>query len=478
MPEREGFLQWVADTYGEQALQDWIQRGWLNPQYPDMWMRSDLYSEWQTAGSPSRDVVVPAPAPSFVPPAYPYAGIESLSGAQTSGARIEDALSGLQSLEELWITIQSWLDGGYISKADAADLFDSQSLRIAYLSVPEEVQKELQQFTSEVDLAGRINRLGLDKDTSDALYEGILRETSDLGIQEMKNRGAISKALEGAREQVSSQTLKGLTKKYTEPNAMYLADEVENVIAQEKQKFQGELTKMQEKNQIDQLYFKFQNDPNINPMELSKLKTMVDSFSKGDYQPGLGQAIYDNLQIAGNQLQQQSKIDYLKGASGTGLLPGEIDMRAVANARQQALRNYVPQMQSPQPVIENVLAGANYAPGSRLSGFITGELQKSLQDPAMQKARETWWREVSRSSRDPIVTQLNWGSSLASRNLARDPSLSPDELGKLLSGVYSGIGADPLYGGGRYKPEEVKKRYYRQPGTGLVNRLSPSVRYR
>jgi len=455
MPENEGFLQWFMGTYGEDEFLSWLQRWGKVSEY---WGMSKEHKEWVSAGSPGIDVEVPETG--FVPPEYP------------GDANVEDTLNGIKTLDDLYDTLSKWVKGGIISQQDSKDLWDTQALRIAYLSVPEATKADLQQFTSEAELAKKISKLGLDKQVADTLYTGILEGMTGLDVMGMGEKGAISEALEGARGQVSSQTLDRLTKEYTAPNKMYLADEVERVIEREKQQFQGEIAKIQEANEIGGLFERVRRNPSVDVSALSQVKKLYDTMKSSPYQEGLGEEIYRRLTEIDRQAQQQAKIDYLKGPSGTNLLPGEYSMRDVVNAREENVLAGIQARGVPsgQGIVDRLTEGAGYAPGTRLESFIRGELGRSAQTPEMRERRQRWWAGVTSGSRGTTPQAYAYSRLLAS------PELNPSEVGGILSPDYAPVFGDPLYSA--YNKEEMKRRYFRQPGAGLVNRLTPSVRFR
>ena len=339
-----------------------------------------------------------------------------------------------------------------------------------------EIRNELNQFSSEKDLQDRINRLDVDRATKASIYDYMLSQETTAGM-------AI-KAAEGRS----------------------LAEEVEAKAAQEKLKYEGEVSKMQEQNVITQMLDRIQRTqptPSAAPTggkDWESTQRLIDIFNKSPYQAGLGEDIKRRL----GEVERQSEVQRMRSlgwpvGKGEQAFPMETAererARALLSAEQlQASRNFMDEQKraeregfnralrshfpypSPEPTISRLIGQTGLGKGTRLASFMESELRN---EPGLERRRRKWWEGIL-SLHEPGPKYYT-PDYLAGMALLRNPSLNPEELRKesFVGGRNESASAtllDPLYS--VFNEPIFRQRYFRRPGVGTVPRLQPAVRFR
>ncbi len=157
-----------------------------------------------------------------------------------------------------------------------------------------------------------------------------------------------------------------------------------------------------------------------------------------------------------------------------------------------------------QPIIEQL--GAGLAPGTRLRGFLESQERGAFVPQIAQEtatARQDWWNRMypallprkQQTGDLARIAQRAWESSpeyqallrgkpqleiaegrAGGRRYAREYETETETWQRRMAQAKAAWGEDPLTKALR-EAKPFRPEYYRQPGTGLVPRLTPSVRF-
>ena len=236
---------------------------------------------------------------------------------------------------------------------------------------------------------------------------------------------------------------------------------------------------------------------------------------KSEYQEGLSYQLQD---IYNNPLITKEDLATKFGQPAESLLglPAMAQQRALG--QEQAGRAYLqglggipktqketPRMEPAYDVAKNYLEGTGLAQGTRLREFIESQIPETYEET--RAARGQWWQrmnqpepetygdEVARltAERDKwgrisqtapsseYTSNTYWGPGGLAAIASRAVETAKSNLARLSPGDYETYRApkeeeDPFQKALREK--NFKAAYYRQPGTGLGGRLTPSIRFR
>jgi len=421
MPEiPQEFIDWFVDYYTQQGRGKFDIYHALAQILASSWQDDEIYQYWasnvDTTGADPTGLV--KSAVSEVPdgvPEFPYN-----DDGTPDTKKIGEILRGLGSIDELNKVLDAWFDAGDITQEVSDELTDTYAPQIdpyTYRGISDEVKKDLSSFTSKEDLADRLSKYGLDKEYAGQLHKDIL---SGVGTGAMALRGAEGRTLAG---------------------------QVEAQAERERVQYEGEVRRLQEGQEITALLDRLQRDP-ANIEALQAVEPLIKTFNEGQYQEGLGEDIYRRLSEIDRGSQREAVRQDLISRETQQI---ERNMMAMEQQRRDRPAQQAASMLRafPVPEVGETLERAGLGAGTRLRAFAEQEAQR----PSLRQERLDWWRSV--------LGHFG-GTDPQSYAKARQAKLDPARY-------------DPAR---RLGGEELRKKYFRQPGAGLVGRLTPGVRYR
>lgn len=258
-------------------------------------------------------------------------------------AQAEQDLGELKSLEELFNLLTKWVVEGQITQEHAADYYDFYAPRIdvyGYHGVGE-AKDYINAYTSERDLADRINWLGLGQEEARALYTDILGVGTKEGL-----------ALRGARGR---------------------AEELQF----ETEEAQREQTLESQRQLAPALSFIY-NSPSTTPEDMAVLRTL--DFSQPESFEQL------NVLLQGIQFREQSA----QQRAGIGEQAGRAFIEGLGQPPIQ--REPRPPLPSAAPQVREFLGETGLARGTRLRGFIESQLGEVV--GGVRAERQRWWERM------------------------------------------------------------------------------------
>ena len=368
---------------------------------------------------------------------------------------LEEALEFAKTFEELKSWLDEWVKKAYITKGQAADAYDKHRLRIdpyTFLDVPEEIKEYLNAFTSERDLADRLQRLGIEESMANQLYQGIL----------------------------SGETPSGLAMRQAKGRALTEAEK-------------AQVAREDRSRDLMQAWNQTFNNPLVTQQDLARSREALNRSSEA-FLAGEDATIFTELSAI-NQRAEQRAVG--EGQTAEALLAG---------LRREGVRE--PAERKPIPgelgVARSFLEETGLGAGTRLRSFIAGQIPGIAE--GTRGARERWWRGVQ----EPQPPTFEEEQSRAQAEMGRWGRMAlTAPSSEIAGGVYYGPGGLRAIAQRAYqrsqevvsglRPEdfpeaeptttpedpfltELKRRryraeYFRQPGTGLARRLTPAARF-
>lgn len=474
------FIDWLRDTLTPQQVEGWLQSFVKNQMVGLDWQNDEVYQYWAQYVAPPQYRIQPKPQEKQEEEQEEE---QVLSAAEIEQALEEsgylDLMKQAASLAELDVLIEEAIQWGTIpDDENVTQVFNKYALQIAPIELlkgkgaSDEVLNYLQGYTDKNDLVQRIGQLGLPQEIDpDALYSGLLAsETGYTTAQKaLKKQAATAEAQAQVERQGRSQVLSQAL------NSIY-------------------------------------NNPNITQQDLKSIG--LDNPQLGnEYIAGTSDEILKriaNLGTVANErynAQRQAQLA-LASTSQRGMAQrGE-------TRRLNELRARTQRQESMPDITETILEPIRAAlpgEGTRLRSFIEQGIPGVVADTS--KARTEWWNKLN-----PLPSEVQIGGlpgqesearaegfDAARRRIAKESVkwqpggefYQPGGLADIVQKRYADIlrqfegksreaydfrapgfaaPLDPLLEAIAKKKSGVE--YFRQPGTGISTRLSPSLRFR
>ena len=363
----------------------------------------------------------------------------------------DSILKSLSSAGELESTLLGWVNSNKITEAEAIGYYDQYGPIIdpyGYLGFGEDVKNYLSSAVSQKELEQKVASLGLDNDTATSVLNTILKGETGFAIKGAKAR------LEGEAQAVKKSA----------------------------------------SDHIIQWVNYISNNPYLTPDVMKpysdRFKKSIDEYMEtGD--PSSFHVVTSELAALSNQKEIEGK----KEPTADDILSRFASLTKLTKATER------PEVTPLGKTAEKYLEGSGLGAGTKLRGFLEGQLPGIAEDT--QKARQEWWQRMSAQPREqenildlltqwsrfagksqeagtlaPTQEDIFYGTgglrSLAEQSASR---LRERLTGLATQGQQTGPVEDPFITSLKKKRKTLIPDYFRQPGAGLVNRLTPAVKY-
>ena len=338
------------------------------------------------------------------------------------------------------------------------------------VGIPREQQQNIRQFTSKADLADRLTSSGLDRAIAESVYN-VLSNVSPENLALRDATGRVATEQEKLRQH------------------------------REKQAQQAQISREERATDLTKALAYTQNNPLVSQQDLSGIRGFLNQNSE-DFLSGKSNAVIDALSTLNQQVESRSRRE---GQTAEALLAGF----NVPGSNPLRQTEQIPQIPNAGDIAKSYLEGTGLGRGTKLQSFIASEIPGIYQETAPE--RSAWWKRMN-----PIETPelsfeeaqsrygaeaAHWASvaeSAPSSEVAGGTAYGPGGLKALAETAYQNAQAK-LAG---LRPEDFQRSvlktpspeedpftaalrrknfwasYNRMPGTGIVPRLTPSIRMR
>jgi len=444
----EEFIFWLTSNYTPEQVRSWGQE--VLSAGGELWKNNDVFLYWQQYKSP-----------------------------EAKQQQLTDNLGQQVGEDALWEYLQDYQKESGVSDFELEDLFFQYQEQanynkenyLALIGMPEDVKADLESYTSVNDLNDRLSRLNLDPQTASYVYEAIRPDMTDT---ERRNLGVNLRAAR-VREQEAQQEGADERSKYQQALAPALS--------------------------------KIANSKFTTPEDLTNLRENVDN-------PAVVNNILDILDYRERKAELTQKIEgEREGQHAEALLRGS--QQGIRFDQPQAEKFERPPIPGVTSLLESEYKKSNLGEGTKLSEFLASELVKTTE--ATRGERQAWWERMNPEPEEPgrVKTYRDEQSRIMAERDRWSQIAQTAPTSTVAGGTYYGEGGlaaiaqnayetsvrnlskmepedyaeeeepkkrialeeDPLVAALRGVRQSYRSKYFRQPGTGIVNRLSPSVKY-
>lgn len=444
------FLDWLDANYGWNEANRWK----LSHAWGTGWQTDPVFLFWETE----------------IPEGQQFQQLPQTLQGIPGAENLDDYLFNLINQGVL---SQEESDAFYEEYADNAQMLVEGTNYLDYLGATPEIKQFITGYTSKNDLADRLNQLKLDDVTFDNLYKTLLGQETETGLA---MRGAQGRSV-ADQQKLQEQLEKGEMAPLKRERAQYY--QALNPALQ--QTWDNPLVRREEMAPLLQNLEQFQGVDIYDPRNAGQVSSFLKNLNTLAAQRGEREEQANKALLAGlgeNRLSRQLAEAVMPSAAKA--IPGE------------------------RGVFESFISGTGLGEGTKLRNFITSEAGDIAGN--LREERQKWWERMNAPEPETFEEAQSRAQQEANRwKMIAGSASSATYTGRTfwgeggLAGIAQKAYEDALGAGARLKPEDfgrpeprvaeedpfamaLRKRkfqqeYYRQPGTGIVSRLSPSIKF-